>query len=169
MDLEKLKQLAESAGQLPGAIPAVIDPEMALHVDGDYCAYYFSGKDETTIAEAKHNLLSALAVVKQLAGAGAQTVIHLTSELSDKGQRYKIATVKPYQGQRDDGRKPKNWQALRFWLENEVKVLGFRVVIWNDREADDGVAAASRYAWQTGKRIAILSRDKDFRMMVKEG
>lgn len=168
MDAEKLKQLAEQAGQLPGAAPVIEDPEMALHVDGDYAAYYYSGKEGTTIAESKANMLSAFAVVKHLVGAGAQTVIHLTGQLSDKGQRYKIATVKPYQGQREEDKHPQNWEALRYWLENEISKLGFRVVIWNDREADDGAAASARYAWQTGKRIALFSRDKDFRMMPGE-
>lgn len=169
MDTEKLKQLAEAGGQLPGSIPVELDPLMELHVDGDYAAYYFSGNDETSLATAKANFRAAIEVVRTLSGAGGLIVVHLSHQMGDKGKRFKIATVKGYQAQRDGDRKPKNWEGLRSWLETNLReVPGYKVAIWMDREADDGVAAAARYAWQTGRRIGIFSRDKDFRMIPGE-
>lgn len=166
MDLDRIKALADRAGDMsPVVLP--LDPNVPLHVDGDYAAYYFSGNDDTTLAAAKAHLIDAVQNVREVAGAGGQTVIHLSAGMSDKGQRYKIATVKPYQGQRDSSRRPKNWEGMRSWLEESKTLPGtdFRVVSWTDREADDGVAAAARYSWTSGVVPAILSRDKDFRMI----
>lgn len=94
-------------------------------------------------------------------------MVHLTGGLSDKGGRFKIATVKPYQGHRDGKSKPKNWEAMREWLESSKTLSGtdFRVVTWQDREADDGIAAAARYAWTSKRTPAIYTRDKDLRMI----
>jgi DNA polymerase-1 len=127
-------------------------------------AYYFSGNDETSFGDAKANALRTIQAVRRIAGAGGRAVIHLTAPGSHKGHRYAIATVKPYQGQREGKSKPKNWQAMREWLEAD-SVLGFKVKLWDDREADDGVAAAARYAFESGRRPAIFSRDKDFQMI----
>lgn len=165
MTEDRLAALGEQAQSIE-ALFLPPDPNVTLHVDGDYAAYYFSGNDETTIAQAKHKLTEAVGIAAKIAGATSVT-IHLSSGMSDKGGRFKIATIKPYQGQRDSSRRPKNWEALRAWLEQEKTLPGtdFRVVTWIDREADDGVAAAARYAFQSGKRPAIFSRDKDFRMI----
>lgn len=166
MDLGKIKAAAAKAADIaPATLP--LDPETDLHVDGDYAAYYFSGNDETTMAQAKAKFLSTVRDVIEIGGVGGQVVIHLSAQGGDKGKRYHIATVKPYQGQRDSSRRPKNWEALRLWLEAGKTLAGtnWRVVQWLDREADDGVAAAARYAFQ-GKRTPVLfSRDKDFRMI----
>jgi hypothetical protein len=161
LDLEALAAQAAALGD--AALPDVSD-QTELHVDGDYCAYYFSGNDETPFGAARSNMVSQLKMVRRLAGAGGRSVIHLTAGGSDKGKRYQIATVKPYQGQRDSSRRPKNWQAMRQWLE-AGDVSDFTVKLWQNREADDGVAAAARYAWTMGKLPAIFSRDKDFRMI----
>ena len=143
-----------------------VDPETTMHVDGDYAAYYYSGNDDTLVADAKRNLINGIQAAAQVGGAG-KVVIHLTHGMSDKAQRYKIATVKVYQGQRDGGRRPKNWEAMRQWLESSKTLPGtsWRVVTWTDREADDGVAAAARYEWSQNRVPVILSRDKDFRMI----
>lgn len=139
---------------------------MDLHCDGDYAAYYFAGNDETPFGDCRRKIIDAFEVARSIAGA-AQVVIHLSSGLSCKGGRYKIATVKPYQQQREGKVKPKNWEAIRMWLESEKTLPGtdFRVVTWLDREADDGAAAAARYAWQGKRHPAIFSRDKDWRMI----
>lgn len=166
MDADKIAALAAQAHDIaPVVLP--MDPDVVLHVDGDYAAYYFAGNEETTISSSKRNMIDMVKSAQQIAGAGGGVVIHLTHGLSDKGGRFKIATVKPYQGQRDSGRKPNNWEAMRRWLEESKTLPGtdWRVVQWTDREADDGIAAAARYAWQSGKVPAILSRDKDFRMI----
>lgn len=156
------------ATEAPDLRPEVlaVDPETTIHVDGDYAAYYYSGNDETSLADAKRNLVNGIQVAAQVGGAG-KVVIHLTHGMSDKAQRYKIATVKVYQGQRDSGRRPKNWEGMREWLERGKTLAGtdWRVVTWTDREADDGVAAAARYEWGQGRVPVIFSRDKDFRMI----
>lgn len=166
MDLGKIAEQAAKAAET-SSILLPLDPRVPLHVDGDYAAYYFSGNDDTTIASSKRNLIDTIRNVREVAGAGGRVVVHLSGGASDKGQRFKIASVKPYQGQRDSSRRPKNWEAVRAWLESSKTLPGtdFRVVTWVDREADDGVAAAARYNWETGIMPAILSRDKDFRMI----
>lgn len=85
-------------------------------------------------------------------------MVHLSASGCTKANRFHIATVKPYQGQRNAGRKPKNWQMLRDFMA-EYQGHAFRPKIWTQREADDGVAYMAKL-----KRIAILTRDKDFRM-----
>lgn len=164
MDWEQAKEAGAGIDLRPEVL--AVDPETTLHVDGDYAAYYFSGNDDTSLADAKRNLIGAVEVAARLGGAG-KVVIHLTHGLSGKAKRFLIATVKPYQGQRDSGRKPKNWEAMREWLERGKTLAGttWRVVIWEDREADDGVAAAARYEWSQGRVPVIFSRDKDFRMI----
>lgn len=159
-----LEQLAAKAKALGDAALLPIDPNVECHIDGDYAAYYFSGNDETTFGEARANMVRTLGLVRRIAGAGGRSVIHLTLQGSHKGHRYKIATVKAYQGHRDGKGKPKNWQAMREWLESD-SIPGFKVKLWEDREADDGVAASARYAFMSGKRPAIFSRDKDFQMI----
>lgn len=164
LDLEALTAKAVTLGD--AALPAVL-PSTELHVDGDYCAYYFSGNDDTPFGDARSNMVRQLQLVRRIAGAGGRSVIHLTAGGSHKGHRYAIATVKPYQGQRDSSRRPKNWQAMREWLEGGVAagIGDFKVKLWEDREADDGVAVAARFAITSGNLPAIFSRDKDFRMI----
>lgn len=167
MSPERLAELAGKAKEIDAAVLPPINPLHDLHIDGDYAAYYFSGNDETTVSSSKANMKSAIMAAQSWGGVGGNTVLHLTSGMSDKGGRFKIATVKPYQGQRDASRKPNNWEAIRTWMESEKTLPGtnIRVVIWADREADDGVAAAARYAWTSGRVPVIFSRDKDFRMI----
>lgn len=165
MDLERLKELAAKGQQLPPTIPVERDPNRELHIDGDYAAYYYSGNDETSLASAKANMLDAFRVVRQIGGVGGRVVVHLSASGGNKGLRYHIATVKDYQGQRDGSRRPKNWEGMRTFLEEQLNGVEFTVKIWKDREADDGVAAAARFAHEKGRVPVIFSRDKDFRMI----
>lgn len=166
MDLARIRELAQQA---PESAPAPLEKVAGsdLHVDGDYAAYYFAGNDETSLASAKKNMIDSVLAARDIGGAGGTVIIHLSAQGGDKGKRYRIATVKPYQGQRDASRRPKNWEGLRRWLEAGPVLEGtdFRVVQWHDREADDGAAAAARYAWQTGNIPVIFARDKDWRMI----
>lgn len=165
MDTSAIAALAAKAQALPGTALPQVSAEHELHIDGDYAAYYFSGNDETTISAAKAKLLDYIRTVQQYGGVGGRTVVHLSSSGTDKGRRYKIATVKPYQGQRDSSRRPKNWEALRNWLEDGLPgSVGIQIKMWLDREADDGVAASARFALSKGRTPVISSRDKDFRM-----
>jgi hypothetical protein len=164
LDLDALAAKAKALGD--AALPAVSD-DTELHIDGDYCAYYFSGNDETPFGDARSNMVRTLDTVRRIAGAGGRSVIHLTAGGSHKGHRYQIATVKPYQGQRDSSRRPKNWDAMRAWLEGGVGkgISDHKVKLWEDREADDGVALSAKFAWDSKRLPAIFSRDKDFRMI----
>lgn len=158
-----LEALGEAATELPNTGPP--DPNIELHVDGDYAAYYFSGNDDTSLGEARRNAMNAFRTAAAITRAGGRKIIHITAGLSDKGGRFKIATVKPYQGQRDSSRRPKNWEGLRLWLEEGKLPEGWTVKTWDDREADDGVALCARYALSVGRVPAMFYRDKDFRMI----
>lgn len=162
---EALAKLAADTAALPQTELRPVLESTELHVDGDYLAYYFSGNDDTAFGSARRNTLDCIENVARIVGAGGRKVLHLTSGCSTKGDRFVVATEKPYQGQRDSGRKPKNWEAMRNWLEGGDIGHGWKVFIWKDREADDGVAAAARYALQSGRTPAIFTRDKDFRMI----
>lgn len=158
-----LAALADKARALGDAALLPMSDSVELHIDGDYAAYYFSGNDETPFGDAKANMVRTFQAVRRIAGAGGRAVIHLTAPGSHKGHRFAIATVKPYQGHREGKTHPKNWDSLRGWLEG--KLSPFPIKVWADREADDGVAASARYAFESGKRPAIYSRDKDFQMI----
>lgn len=165
IDADKLAALAADMAALPQTELRPVLESTELHVDGDYLAYYFSGNDDTAFGSARRNTLDCIENVARIVGAGGRKVLHLTSGCSSKGDRFIVATEKPYQGQRDSGRKPKNWEAMRNWLESGDIGMGWKVKIWTDREADDGVACAARYALQCGRTPGIFTRDKDFRMI----
>lgn len=165
IDADKLAALAADMAALPQTELRPVLESTELHVDGDYLAYYFSGNDDTAFGSARRNTLDCIENVARIVGAGGRKVLHLTSGCSSKGDRFIVATEKPYQGQRDSGRKPKNWEAMRNWLESGDIGRGWKVKIWTDREADDGVACAARYALQCGRTPGIFTRDKDFRMI----
>lgn len=155
MDAAAIAALSAKAGATDPTLAQV--PGRCLHIDGDYAAYYFAGNDDTPVIDAHRNFDSFVASKMRLAGAD-HYAIHLTAGWSHKGKRYKAATVKPYQGQRDAGRKPKNWDAMRVYLERDEHAK-----LWEDREADDGCARAS---FKDGHHLtALLTRDKDFRMI----
>jgi DNA polymerase-1 len=144
--------------------PVALVPGLQLHVDGDYLAYYASGNEDTTPGEARLNAISLIEVFRAAVGAEA-VVMHNTAKGCHKGERYLIATVKPYQAQRVDGRKPKNHGYLQNWLQGYEGPL-FRAKNWTSREADDGIAACAHFA--VGREpgyIAIATADKDMRML----
>jgi DNA polymerase-1 len=128
-----------------------------LHFDGDYAAYYCAGNDECEPGQARHNAFGRIETTRLLTGSES-VVVHLSAPGCTKANRYLIATVKAYQGQRS-GRKPKNWEYLREVLEH-YEGPKFRPKVWVTREADDGVAYCAAI-----NDIAISTRDKDFRML----
>lgn len=153
----KIERAAKEAPQFgAGRFPATV-PKRVLHIDGDYLAYYCSGNDECEPGRARQNALGRIETTRQLAGAES-VVLHLSAAACTKANRYLIATVKPYQGQRT-GRKPKNWAYLREVLEN-YDGPKFRPKLWMTREADDGMAYCAAIA-----DVAISTRDKDMRML----
>lgn len=134
-------------------------PGRVLLVDGDYLAYYCAGNDETSPGEARRRAISKVAQLRDMSGADTVT-IHLTARNSTKGDRFIIATVKPYQAQRSGGRRPKNWEYLRDFLEAGEQ---WTTKTWGTREADDGIAY---HATVLGVDMCcIATADKDMRMI----
>jgi DNA polymerase-1 len=133
-----------------------VQPGLVLHADGDYFAYACAGSDECPPEVARNAVVERLAKAQRHAGA-EHVLIHLSHQATTKGDRGLIATVKPYQGQRDGGRKPVNWRYLREFLESLPNVC-----ISVHREADDSIAEAAHS--QPGL-VAIYTADKDMRML----
>lgn len=154
----KIAQAAEAKPQFgPGTFPALVAGRV-LHLDGDYLAYFAAGNDECLPGQARQNAFGRIETTRLLTGSES-VVLHLSASGCTKAHRYLIATVKPYQGQRNTNRRPRNWQYLREVLEH-YEGPKFRPKVWVTREADDGVAYCS-----TLEHIAISTRDKDFRML----
>lgn len=141
-------------------VAPVIVPGRWLLVDADYLAYYCAGHNETTIGDARTRLMQRLDDMRIAAGA-EKVVCHLTATGSHKGWRYVIATQKPYQENRSNSQRPKNWAALRDFLES-YKGLAFTPKIWGTREADDGMCLHKELL-PYGKAV-IAMKDKDSQM-----
>lgn len=161
MDIRERIEKAKAA-QPPMPMPPAKVVGRCLHIDGDYAAYFCSGKDDTPAAVAKEVLSERIASALTWSGA-ASYVIHLTHKYSDKGRRAVIAQLRPYQGQRNASRKPENWQVLRDYMEG-----GFAgpYEVWRDREADDGMTTRAYTETLEGRSPVIYTRDKDLRMSV---
>lgn len=130
-----------------------------LLADGDGLCYYCAGNDETSPGEARNRLLEKLQAAQRASGASSVKIV-TTARGSHKGHRYAVARSKPYQGQRADARRPKNWEVLRTYLEaNELP--GMEVELTSIAEADD---LFSRYA-QGHPDCVIYTQDKDMRMV----
>jgi len=153
----KIARAAEDVPQFgPGTFPALV-PGRVLHLDGDYLAYFAAGNDDCEPGQARQNAFGRIETTRLLTGSES-VVVHLSAPGCTKANRYLIATVKAYQGQRT-GRKPRNWAYLREVLER-YEGPKFRPKVWVTREADDGVAYCAAI-----NDIAISTRDKDFRML----
>ena len=152
--------IAAAATQSPmgsGAVPLL--PDRVLLVDGDGLAYYCAGNDEAPAGEARTNLVHKVKSAARIAGCGKIKVL-LTAGGSNKGHRYAIARRKPYQGQRANSRRPKNWLALRDYMES----LGFPFDVESTvvAEADD---LFGKYAYKQPDDVVIYTQDKDMRML----
>lgn len=155
---ELIAEVSASSPQGCGLVPLV--PGRILLADGDGLAYYCAGNDDTTTGEARANLIDKLKAAQRICGA-EQVRILLTASGSHKGHRYAIARVKPYQGQRTNSRRPKNWQALRDFMESG-SVAGFQVESTAVAEADD---LFGKYAYLKPKSVVLYTQDKDMRML----
>ena len=164
MDQSIIDAIAAEAAD--NAMPMTLIPDVVrgrvINIDGDYLAYFMAGNDETDIGTARRNAISRIQTYKEMSGA-ERCVLHLTGSGSHKAWRYLLATVKPYQGQRS-GAKPKNWAALRDYLESYTGDL-MKVHVWGDREADDGMAWFQWHQLCKGNIELSVSctRDKDMR------
>lgn len=137
-------------------------PGRHLLVDGDMIAYACSGKEGTSPGEARRRAINRIETMRDMSGSEKVTV-HLTSEASTKGDRYIVATVRPYQEERNKSKKkPANWRYLREWMETYSGDL-FKVKTWGTREADDGICY---HAIVLGAENSVVaSDDKDLRMI----
>ena len=136
-------------------------PGRVLLADGDGLAYYCAGNDDTDPAQARVNLLNKLAEAKGAAGAEHVRVL-TTASGSTKGHRYAVARVKPYQGQRSNSRRPKNWSYLRSLLEGGFDPR-YPVELVGHAEADD---LFGKYATEFGAdNVVHFTQDKDMRML----
>lgn len=140
--------------------------ERTVHVDGDFLAYRCAGGDECPAGVARQNIRNKVETLREMSGS-KRAIIHLTMPDSNKGERFLIATIKPYQGQRKHNRRPVNWEMLRGYLEGHDPKLNpaFNVARWRDREADDGFAFASHRAPDPVHTCVIAAPDKDMRML----
>lgn len=160
-----LQDAIDSAQPIVAEVPPVV-PGRVLHMDGDLLCYTCGGNEDTTVGYSRTNALSRITKAREMAGA-ERTVLHLTMADSTKADRRLIASVKPYQGQRDSSRRPKNWGYLREFFEgyrdNDPQLAVQR---WSTREADDGLAFAAMYGTTVAhNEIALCSGDKDLRMV----
>ena len=152
--------IAAAAGASPmasGSVPVL--PGRILLVDGDGLAYYCAGKDDTDAGEARATLVNKVKAAQRLVGA-ERVIILLTASGSNKGHRYAIARVKPYQGQRVNSRRPANWRHLRDYMESGQ--LPFEVEATAVAEADD---LFGWYAYNDPENVVIYTQDKDMRML----
>lgn len=166
MDLAQVQALAERAGSLSDEAQIREESTLnVLHTDGDYAAYYFAGNDDVPLGTAKRNMVNFFQAAATIVGVPTFNIqVHLTDPMSDKGKRYKIGTIKLYQGQRTHSQRPKNWQGLRDFLHAGMPGSNMKVVNWTDREADDGAAFAAARDIEEGRHPTILFRDKDWRI-----
>ena len=153
---------AAASEPMPLATIVPVVPGRVLHLDGDYLAYFMAGNDDTDPGTARRNALQRIINFKEMSGS-EKCLLHLTATGSSKADRYLIASVKPYQGQRS-GAKPKNWESLRDFLEGYDRPV-FKPHQWGDREADDGMALMMHTAISRGNWDLAVSctRDKDMR------
>lgn len=160
---EALASAADAAPEQQQPTLYEVVAERTCHIDGDYLAYFAAGGDEMPVGTARRVAAERIEAFREMSGS-AKALVHLTASGSTKGERFLAATVKPYQGQRNSGRKPKNWAALRDYLENSQYVT-YERKLWHDREADDGMALASFQARDPVIETVLATKDKDMRML----
>jgi DNA polymerase-1 len=144
---------------VPDAVEVV--PGRTLIIDGDSLAYVCSGNNETPFGVARGNMHTRIRKARLAAGAEYVKVV-LTASYSHKGRRFEIATVKPYQGNRGNSKKPTNWAGLRSNLVTLTETSPEMYALEEELEADDLMAAM---ACDLGDLAVIYSPDKDLRMV----
>jgi DNA polymerase-1 len=152
--------IAAAAGASPmacGSVPITLDRK--LLADGDGLAYYCGGNDDTSVGQAKSNLIAKLDSARRVVGAKSIRIL-LTESGSNKGHRYAIARVKPYQGQRAGSRRPKNWEYLRELMESGR--LPFELETTAVAEADD---LFGWWGYNYPDEVVHYTQDKDMRMI----
>lgn len=150
-DLAFLDELAEEA---PISQAAPIQEGLRLHVDGDMMAYLAGGKEDDGVDVSRRMFWGKLGSMVRATGA-AEIVLHLTVSGCRKGNRTLYGVTQEYQGNRKGKSKPRNWGWVREYME--AGNPGFKVMRWDDREADDGLGFAAMF----NDKNVITSGDKD--------
>ena len=160
MDSPFAAAIAAAASASPMACGSVpITRQRKLLADGDGLAYYCGGNDDTPPGQARANLIAKLESAQRVVGAESVRIL-LTSPGSNKGHRYAIARVKPYQGQRVNSRRPKNWEYLRELMEGGY--LPFELETTVVAEADD---LFGWWGYNYPDEVVHYTQDKDMRML----
>ena len=108
------------------------------------------------VSFAVNNLITVLDAVKKQLNPDKMRVF-----ISGKDNyRYKIATVKPYKGNRDDAHKPAHYEALRNYLIKYHKCW-----VSDNEEADDTIGIAATECASRGVPCVVVSTDKDLDMI----
>lgn len=151
--------IAKAAASSPMGGHTVPVARRVLYADGDGLAYYCAGNDETDAGAARAMVTAKLNAAARACGA-ERTVVLLTDSGSIKGHRYAIARRKPYQGQRANSRRPKNWAHLRDWFYTDR--FPFSTTTTRLAEADD---LFGHHAYLDPENTVIYTQDKDMRML----
>ena len=159
-----LNGLAAAAASVAQQAVPVIAGNRVLMVDGDALCYYCAGNEDTSIGQARINVTSFIKQAMDRSGSKS-AVILVTGDGSNKGHRYAVARVKPYQGHRSGKSRPKNWEALRELIQagsfNSVSPqITTNVTAYC--EADDLFSYLSHEA---PDEYVIFTQDKDMRMV----
>lgn len=157
-----LNKLAASAASVAQQAVPVIAGNRVLMVDGDALCYYCAGNEDTTIGQARINVAGFIKQAMDRSGAKS-AVILVTGDGSNKGHRYAVARVKPYQGHRSGKSRPKNWEALRGLIQSgsfDEPTVTTNVTTYC--EADDLFSYLSSEA---PDEYVIFTQDKDMRMV----
>lgn len=161
MDFMQLGSQAAQSDNLTRPVTA----GRVLQADADFFCYYCAKIDEH-VNNNFRNLLDLIEMKRQMAGAQFVNV-HVTLGL--KGGRNEMATVKPYQGKRDDHRDPAlkaRVHVLRSMLANH-KTNIVKPVVNLFQEADDSLTQHQVKMIQTKgvESTILMSGDKDLWMV----
>lgn len=158
------KQLGSQAAQHE-TMSRPVKSGRVLQADADFFCYYCAKVDEH-VNENFRNLLDLINVRRVMSGSQFVNV-HVTLGL--KGGRNEMATVKPYQGKRDDHRDPAlkaRVHELRSMLANYSTDI-VKPVVNLLQEADDSLTQHQYKMLSEGKDelTVIMSGDKDLWMV----
>ncbi len=158
VDISKYSNIDTSEMQelVLAPLPDIV-ADRVLQLDADIACYECTYNENDSLEECKNNLLTLIEKYRVYAGA-ERVVCHLTGKL--KGNRYNIATVKPYQGNRTGKSKPKNLQAIRDFLRLMNTTDTIEVYYNHLEEADDSLTQFHH----NNPNSVLCSRDKDLRM-----
>jgi len=142
-----------------------IVPGRVLSLDADFLAYIVTAPmdkegSDLTIDDMAGMLTHFVEDMRLSAGA-VKVIPHVTPSGSTKGGRVAQSVLKKYQVKRDGKQKPKNLDAARTYLVDQLGGIGHM-----DQEADDGMVqlAYEAQAQGTPELHVICSKDKDLMM-----